>query len=242
MDKKEVEMVLIKVKLGQEEALSMKVYKNGIIIRRGCGAVPEIGISTMTFTEKPDTFGKLMETVTQQVCDFEIQHKDKEIKVPLEYTLFFYGQSSNGETGERAQWTKSSGIYVLLDSNSTFRDPIMGFIDKFAMDACELTNSLYFDVMINVMYKLKSSTLSESIMATSKTEKEIKDSFTNYVNQMNDSVRKWDMLSFGTGKTYKTVDGIELKPAFSKKGQAYSFRFFPLNGTAPSDKPWWKIW
>ncbi len=52
MDKKEVEMILIKVKLGQDEALSMKIYKKGVIIRRGCGAIPELGISTMTFTEK----------------------------------------------------------------------------------------------------------------------------------------------------------------------------------------------
>src|ERR1043166_8629317 len=100
MDKKEVEMILLIVKLGKDEALSLKVYKNGIIIRQGCGAIPEIGVAGMIFTDKSDIFDKLMETISQQVCDLSIRHKDEKINIPLAFTLCFYGVSKNGETGE----------------------------------------------------------------------------------------------------------------------------------------------
>lgn len=228
MDKKEVEEILIRVKLGQDEALSMKIYKSGIICRRGCGAAPELGISTMTFTGNSAIFDKLMETISQQICDLSIKHEDKKTETPLEYTLCFYGVSSNGETGERAQWKKSSGINILIDSNSDFRDPILDFIDNLAMDACEITNSIYFDVMIKSMYSLTSTSLPESIISTPKTEAEIRTTFENYVDQINNSVRKWDIISFGNEKKYMTSDGIELKPSFSRNGHTHSFRFFPI--------------
>lgn len=261
MDKKEVEQILIIVKSGQAEALNMKIYKNGIIARHGCGGLPQLGISGMSFTESSDTLDKLIDIVPQQILDAPIHYQDEKIETPLEYIIAFYGVSKNGDTGENAEWTKSTGIQLLIDTNTTFRHPILSFVDMFSMDAAEKTNSWYFDIIINAVYKLKSTTLPQTFLATPKTEQAIQSDFENYVNQMRYSARQWDVASFAEGKIYVDSSNKQFLPNITQKGDAYTFNFIPASGQAPIAKnesvpadhstdtserepvkKWWKFW
>ena len=249
MTKEEVEQILIIVKSGQSEALNMKIYKNGIICRHGCGGLPQIGISGMSFTDSPETFDKLMEVVPQQILDNPINYQDEKINTPLEYIIAFYGVSSNGEAGEHAEWTKSTGIRLLIDTQTTFRHPVLSFSDTFSIDAMEKTNSLYFDVVINAVYKLKSTTLPQTILALPKTQKEIQNDFENYVNQMTYSARKWDLTTLAKDKIYSDGNERQFLPNITKIENAYNFQFIPVDGQLPDEnvttetpKKWWKLW
>ena len=249
MDKKEIEQILIIVKSGQSEALNMKIYKNGIICRHGCGGLPQIGISGMIFTESSATFDKLIELVPQEILDKPISYQDEKIETPLEYIIAFYGVSKNGDTGERAEWTKSTGIRLLIDTNTTFRHPILSFVDTFSLDAAEQTNSLYFDVIVNAVYKLKSTTLPQTILALPKTEKEIQNDFENYVNQIRYSARKWDLTTFAKDKIYVDSNNIQVRPNVTQNGDVFNISFTAINGQLPVDltesetkKKWWKLW
>ena len=119
--------------------------------------LPEIGIAAMSFTGNSVYFDRLMELMPQQIFDNPINYEDEKINTPLEYIIAFYGVSKNGETGEHAEWTKSTGIRFLIDTNTSFRHPILSFADKFSLDAAELTNPWYFDTIINAVYKLKTN-------------------------------------------------------------------------------------
>jgi len=249
MDKNEVEQILIIVKSGQSEALNMKIYKNGIICRHGCGGLPQIGISGMSFTDSCVTFDKLMELVPQEILDKPISFQDEKIETPLEYIIVFYGVSKNGDTGERAEWTKSTGIRLLIDTNTTFRHPILSFVDTFSVDAAEQTNSWYFDVIIDAVYKLKSTTLPQTILALPKTEKEIQNDFENYVNQIRYSGRQWDLTTFAKDKIYIDSNKIEVQLNITQKGDIFNINFTAINGHLPVDisddvtkKKWWKLW
>lgn len=249
MTKEEVEQILIIVKSGQSEALNMKIYKNGIICRHGCGGLPQIGISGMSFTDSPETFDKLMEVVPQQILDNPINYQDEKINTPLEYIIAFYGVSSNGETGEHAEWTKSTGIRLLIDTQTAFRHPVLSFSDTFSIDAMEKTNSLYFDIVTNAVYKLKSTTLPQTILALPKTQKEIQNDFENYVNQMTYSARKWDLTTLAKDKIYLDGNERQFLPNITKIGNAYNFQFIPVDGQLPDEnvttetlKKWWKLW
>ena len=249
MTKEEVEQILIIVKSGQSEALNMKIYKNGIICRHGCGGLPQIGISGMSFTDSPETFDKLMEVVPQQILDNPINYQDEKINTPLEYIIAFYGVSSNGEAGEHAEWTKSTGIRLLIDTQTTFRHPVLSFSGTFSIDAMEKTNSLYFDVVINAVYKLKSTTLPQTILALPKTQKEIQNDFENYVNQMTYSARKWDLTTLAKDKIYSDGNERQFLPNITKIENAYNFQFIPVDGQLPDEnvttetpKKWWKLW
>ena len=248
MDKKEVEQILIIVKSGQAEALNMKIYKNGIICRHGCGGLPQIGISGMSFTESSTAFDKLIELVPQEILDKPISYQDEKIETPLEYIIAFYGVSKNGDTGEGADWTKSTGIRLLIDTNTSFRHPILSFVDTFSLDAAEQTNSLYFDVIVNAVYKLKSTTLPPTILAVPKTDKEIQNDFENYVNQIRYSARQWDITSFAKNKIYVDSNNIQVRPNITQKGDIFNINFTAIAEQAPVDttgndtkKKWWKL-
>lgn len=243
MNKEQVEQILVIVKSGQQEALNIKVYKNGTVCRHGCGGLPAIGISAMSFTESPLLFDSLMEIVPQQVLDNPVNYEDETIGTPLEYILAFFGVSKNGDTGEGAEWTQSTGIRFLVDTNTGFRHPLLAFADNFSLEAAERTNSWYFDVIINAVYQLKSTTLPDQTMiAVPKTEQEIKTDFENYVNQIRYSSRKWDLVSFAKDKYYTANDGTQLRPDITQDGDAFNFNFTPVYGAQETKKKRWRLW
>jgi hypothetical protein len=245
MNKQEVEQILIIVKLDQKEALHMKIYKDGTLCRRGCGGLPEIGISAMSFTGSSAIFDKLMELVPQQILDNPINYQDEKINSTFEYLVAFYGVSKNGETGESAEWTKSTGVRLLLDANTAFRHAILNFADTFSLEAAEHTNSWYFDVILNAVYKLKSNTLPETILSLPKTEKEIQTDFNHYVNQIRYSARKWDITTFADKKVYTDSNNKQFAPFIVQNEDSFSIRFIPVASDKPENEDsqkWWKVW
>jgi len=59
-------------------------------------------------------------------------YKDNAPNGTIECVIAFFGGSSNGETGERANWNQSTGVRF--------------GIDKLIMKAGRVTNKWYFDV------------------------------------------------------------------------------------------------
>jgi hypothetical protein len=229
MQKNEVEEILIIVKSGQQEALSMKIYKDGIICRRGCGGLPEISISGMSFTGSSLVFDKLLSILPQEVLDQPVNYVEQKINSPLEYVVAFYGVSKNGQTGEHAEWMKSSGMRFLLDSDSGFNHPLLGFVDTFSLEAAELTNSWYFDIMVKAAFDVQSATLTEqTFIAVSRTQEETQNAFRNYLSQIRLSSRRWDLATFSKDKTYTSKNGIQVRPNFTLSGESSSFTFEPV--------------
>jgi len=243
MTKEEVELIIFKVSAEGQDAINMKIYKNGTTCRYGVGGLPQLGISGMSFIYDTKYFAPLIEKVPQEILDQPMNYEEETPNGYLEYVLAFYGVSTNGDTGEKANWTKSTGVRVKLDQQSKFNHSIMGLLDGLTMDAAELTNEWYFDVMMNVVYKAKSSTLPiETIMATPKTDKEIKTDFENYVSQMLQSVRKWDMRKFVENKTYE-INGALCKGVVKQDSNSFKVTFHPENGSeVKANKPKWKFW
>lgn len=216
MNKSEVEQVLITVKSGTEEALNIKIYKNGILARRGCGGLPGVKISGMSFTGDSTYFDRLMSSVSQQVLDENINHEEKIVTGSLEYLVAFYGVSGNGDVGERAEWTKSTGLRFFMDEGTSFRHNLLGFVDGLAIEAMKLTDSWYFDIMMLGLDKMRSSSLPEQTLASGpKGEEGLKQDFQSYFEQ----VSKKGLPGFAEGKVYVSEDGGEYGLAFSSEGE-----------------------
>ncbi len=255
MTKEEVELIIFKVTADGQEAINMKIYKNGTTCRHGVGGLPQIGISGMSFFYDSRFFDPLIAKVPEEILERPIMYEEETPNGYLEYIVAFYGVSKNGDTGEGAEWTKSTGIRVKLDHQTSFRDPIMGLLDGLTMDAAELTNEWYFDIIMNSKYKALSSTLpKETIIAQPKTDQEIHTNFANYINHMMISTRNWSMEDFDKNKTY-TIYNEVCKGTISQTQQGFSISFAPLSGSIESTqsdntesnepdykKPWWKIW
>ena len=243
MKKGEVELIILKVTANDQDAIHMKIYKDGTTCRYGVGGLPEIGIGMMSFVGDSRYFEPLLKNVPEEILEQPINREEPETPNGyLEYMIAFYGVSSNKETGERAKWTKSTGVRFKLDQQTQFKHPIMGFLDGLTMDAAELTNELYFDVIMNSRWGAKSSSLpKETLITQPKTEKEIQENYENYINQMVYSARKWDMTPFVLNKTYEK-DGFDHQAELSTAGGTFSINFKPLGpASTKKKKSWWKF-
>lgn len=246
MKKSEIELIVLKVTADGQEAISMKIYKNGTTCRSGVGGLPQLGISGMSFVDDSRYFEPLIEKVPQEVLDNPINYEEETPNGYLEYVIAFFGDSKNGETGERADWSKSTGIRAKVDHQTTFNHPIMGLLDGLTMDAAESTNELYFDVIMLAKWGAKSSTLPQTIIGQPKTEQEIHVDYDNYVNQMTYSARKWNMSPFVENKIYEK-EGIEHIATITNSENQFSITFSPIGGSNDSKikpnkkKPWWKF-
>jgi len=231
MKKDEVELMIIGVNLGKEQVLNMKIYKDGTLCRSGCGGMPTFAISGMTVEGSKEYWEKLIPLVDEKIVENPINYQDEKITTPLEYFIAFFGVSDNGLTGERANWTKTSGVRFLLDNNTTFRHPLLGFLDSFAIQAAEVTNNWFFDVVMNAVYNLTPMGLANTFVTTPKTEGERQEALSQYVNQiMANSPRGWDIVKIGNGRKYKTKDGKELTSSVVNNAGQVSINFNEIFG------------
>lgn len=227
MTKQEVELIIFKVSADGQDAINMKIYKNGTTCRYGVGGLPQLGISGMSFFNDSRFFDPLMEQVPQEILNQPINYEEETPNSYLEYIIAFYGVSDNGDTGEGANWTKSTGVRVRLDQQSQFNHPIMGFLDGLTMDAAELTNEWYFDVIIKSEYQALSSTVpKETLIAQPKSQEEIHQAFEYYINQMLTSARGWSMSNFDKGKTYER-NGMQYEGRIVQDANSFRIDFIP---------------
>jgi len=250
MKKEEVELIILKVSANGQDAINMKIYKNGTTCRIGVGGLPQLGIGVMSFVDDSRFFDPLISQVPQEILDQPINKE--EANTPngyLEYLIAFFGESKNGDTGERADWAKSTGVRIKLDQKTNFNHPIMGVLDGLTMTAAELTNELYFDAIMTAKWKVKSSSLPEQTIITQpKTDSEIHKDYENYINQMTYSARKWDMTKFIQNKTY-TLNDSKTKAIIDQATNSFNIRFIPIDSTSSTStekkpkekKRWWKL-
>jgi hypothetical protein len=251
MKKEDVELIILKVTADGEDAINMKIYKNGTTCRYGVGGLPRLGIGMMTFLDDSRIFDPLLDKVPQETLDKPLNYEDPETPNGyLEYVIAFYGETRNGDTGERADWAQSTGIRAKIDQQSSFEHPILGLLDQLTMDAAELTNELYFDVVMKSKYKVLSSTLpKQTIITVPKTEDEIHEDYVNYVQQMMGSMRRWSMIPFVQNKTYE-IDGATAVGKVTQEEEGFNVTFTIVKEaenqnemTTPPEakkKPWWK--
>jgi hypothetical protein len=230
MTKNEVELIIFKVSADNQDAINMKIYKDGTTCRYGVGGLPQLGISAMSCIPDAKYFTPLMELVPVEILEKPLNYEEPTPNGYLEYVIAFYGVSENGDTGERAKWTKSTGVRVRIDQQSSFDHPIMGLLDGLTMEAAQLTNGWYFDAMMQVVYNAKSSALpKETFLSSPKTGQEIETDFENYISQMLQSARKWDMGKYVENKTYE-VNGAICKGVVTQTHDSFSVTFMPENG------------
>lgn len=254
MKKEEVELIILKLSTNSGDAINMKIYKNGTTCRSGVGGLPAIGVGMMTFVEDSRFFDPIIQLVPQEVLDQPINREEPETPNGyLEFVMAVYGVSKNGDTGERADWAKSTGVRIKIDQRSEFKHPIMGLLDGLIVEAAQLTNELYFDAIILAEWKTRSSTLpAQTMISTPKTKEAIHADYENYVNQMLQSTRKWDMTAYIDGKTYEKDGGL-FKAEITHSGNVFNLSFIPVtaNGNtyqrpvgdteSKKKKPWWKL-
>ena len=69
MKKEEIELITIKVSVNNQDAINMKIYKNGTTCRYGVGGLPQIGIGMMSFVNDSRYFDPLINKVPKEILN-----------------------------------------------------------------------------------------------------------------------------------------------------------------------------
>jgi|GEM_PF-992378 len=234
----EVELIILSLTLDGEHAINMKVYKNGLVCRNGMGAFPSLKVSGMCETDDSKYFDHVIKKVPQEILDQPLQHEEPTPNGALEYVIAFYGVTTNADHGERANWSKSTGVKIRLDQQSRFNHAIMSLIDGLIIEAAEVTNELYFDMYMQARFGLKSALLpDQTIIVQPKSQIEIKQDYIHYTNQVSQSARAWKLSDYYQDKQYEK-GGESYRLNLELPGQADKLTLTPVT----QKKPWWKFW
>ncbi len=271
MKKEEVELVVLGVSLGNEEALKMKVYKDGTLCRIGSGGIPNNGVSGITYEGSFDYFARLMEKIDERLLEKPRNLETKGINsTPLVYYVVFYGESQNGETGEQAKWNKSTGVKVAIDPQQTERPDLVRYLDSLLMFIAEITNEWYFDIVMSGAFSLNPVGLPNTLIGTPNNEEKQKKILDTYLqNILAQKRRGWDIVAIGHDREFKNSQGRVLSSVVKAEENDVSISFreeIGLNDPDPfleemeqkhnavveenstkvtpasSKKKWWEFW
>ncbi len=226
MTKEEIELILIKIMIKGEEALLIKVYKGGTIVRNGAGGVPRVDVGCMmNDARNQQIWQKLLERLPLSLLELNGQQIADNIRDPYSYTVVFYGQSNNGQTGEYAQWQRTQGIHVEADLNGP-NHPLISAMDQLAVAAVSLTNEWYFDIVILACFGMKAEGLM-GMLSTSRTFDK-QQAFANLLTQLSQSPAATDVVKYPAGKVYvEDGTGHRFRLEMKLDGQNARYDFIP---------------
>jgi hypothetical protein len=228
MKKQELEMVLIKVTIQQEEALLIKVYKNGGLVRNGAGGIPPVGIGCLT--ELPDSrlWDQTLALIPDALLTLNGVYKAENIRNPFSYTVAFYGESANGQTGEHADWKRSQGIHIEADLEGP-HPPLLGALDGFASTVAGLTHEWFFDVVVLVCFGMKQENLLQGIISQPKTEAEKQQAWIQFMTQLKQGPAASEIPNYPKGKVYvNTSTGERFRMELQVDGWNVRYDFIPV--------------
>lgn len=207
----------------------MKFYKTGTIIRHGNGAEPTVSTSGMSFNYNTEFFKTLHSKIPEQLLENPLGYQEPTPNGKIEYVVAFFGVSDNKFTEEEANWTKSTGIRFVLDRQSGYGNQVLSFVDGLAMEAANLTNEWYFDVMMKAHFDMQSPIISrDTVIASPKSSDEKQEDYKNYITQIvHANNGNWDIKSLAKDKVYLGADNEKYIPVFNIDQDSFVLNFVP---------------
>ena len=209
----------------------MKFYKTGTIIRHGNGAEPAVSTSGMSFKYNTELFKTLYSRIPEQLLKNSLGYDEPTPNGKIEYVVAFFGVSDNKLTEEEANWTKSTGIRFVLDRQSSYGNEVLSFVDGLAMQAANLTNAWYFDIMMKAHFDMQSPIISkDTVITCPKSSEEKKADYRNYITQLvHANNGNWDIKALAKGKVYLGADNEKYVPIFNIDQDSFDLSFVPAS-------------
>jgi hypothetical protein len=226
MRKSDLGLIAFSLKLGSQEAIQLKIYRDGTLIRVGAGGVPAIPIGAVSYWPENGIFPKLAEKIPPALLMNDIDYTEQDISQLLVYEMRLCGRTLNGMVGESALWSENLLIRFTLDLSTRFRSPVLAFIDSLLKDATGFTNNWYFDALILAIFGQRSNRLpKQTLIAKPEEEVDLKPELAVFLSQMLQSQRKWNFMLFPEGKVYENEQGERNKLIFQITDGQFSYHF-----------------
>lgn len=228
MQKTDIGMVSLGMVVGGQELIRIKAYRDGLITRIGSGAAPVVPIAVASkypeLALAPRLINKIPEALLLNDIDFAEAHIDHEVVFELEMNAI----PLNGWVGERTLWRQTRVVRFRLDVQTSYRNPVLAFVDSLIKDAIGHTNSWYFDGLVLAVFGKRSTKLpTQTLVLKPENEEDHRPHLANFLEAMQRSQRKWNFISFPEGKQYAT-NGKPEKMIFRVVEGSINFAFIPV--------------
>lgn len=228
MTRDEVGMLLLRVTIRGEEALLIKFYKDGTVVRSGAGGVPPVGVGCVTEQPERTWWQQVIASLPEEVFQMNTIQRNPEAKDPFSYSLAMYGESKNGLTGEHAQWARMQGIHVESDLNAQQHPQLIPWLDRLSVHFTSLTNGWYFDVVVLACLGMRSSQLVAGIITSPPSDAAKEESWRQYLTQFLQGPARNGLSTLPEGKIYtREADGATFRMELKNDGFSVNYHFHP---------------
>jgi hypothetical protein len=228
MQKTDIGMVSLGMVVGGQEVIRIKAYRDGLVTRIGSGAAPVVPIAVASKYAELALAPRLISKIPDALLLNDIDYVEENIQQEVLFELEMNGIPTNGWVGERTLWKHTRIVRFRLDINTTFRQPILAFVDSLIKDAIGHTNSWYFDGLVLAAFAKRSSKLpTQTLVLKPENEEDFRPHLANFLEAMRRSQRKWNFIAFPEGKYYSS-NGKNERLVFRVLEGHVNFAFVPI--------------
>jgi|GEM_PF-3802150 len=214
MEKRQVLQIGIDIRQSGQTLLRIEIGRDGRWMRSGTGMLPEVAIGAECHSGSSALFNQLLAVVPQKVLERSMAHEELTGSDERSWMLCFIGPE------------EKIVLHFRLSPQSSFRDPLLNYIESFAQHALEKTNSWYFDAVVLAVYRVRANDMAGTRLILPDAQG-LRNAFEHYINQVCYGPRRLDLLALVRGKTYCDAAGRLLEPRIWQQEQGVYINFVP---------------
>lgn len=222
-------MLQFSVQLRGEDALSVRLFRDGTVVREGGGGLPAVGIMGQYRASNNRLFEQMLGLIPSELVERPIVWQQPTVDWAVDYKILCYGLNKNRGIGLAAEWGDLAGLRVVFDLNNPPPNALVSLADKLIGAARTLTTSQYFDFMIEAVYQHHSNALPDNtLIDVYQNEPEwLEKALARYVVQMATVSASQKMEDLPKGKLYIDRKGKPHLLSFSVQDSKVNSRFDP---------------
>jgi hypothetical protein len=228
MKKEQVGMLQFSAQIDGEDAVMIRTYRDGTLIRDGGGGLPPMFVEGKYRSSDNKLFHQLLDLIPAQLLEKPmVWQAPPPLGTVVDYKVLLYGINRNGGVGTEADWGDMGGLRVVFDLRNPPPNALVSLADKFINAAKLVTNRAYFDMLIKAATGYHSSTLPENVtlLAQENNPVWLEHALTKFVGQLQQLHPNVKVEDFGKGKFYKDPFGRNHLLLISFTDSKFGYRF-----------------
>jgi uncharacterized protein (DUF1778 family) len=229
MQKDTVGMLQFSSQVNGEDALIVKLFRDGTVMREGGGGLPPVGVMGQYRSQNIRIFEHLLGLIPQEILEKPIVWQQPDIAFPVDYKVLCYAGNKNNGIGLQADWGAIAGMRVVFDLHNPPPNALVSLADKLIQAARTATTGQYFDFMVEAVYRHHSSTLPDNTLIDvyEDSPEWLSKALGRYVVQMASLSGKYKIEDLPKGKLYSDRQGRRFLLSFSVVDSKVNVRFDP---------------
>jgi hypothetical protein len=164
MKKEAVGMIQFSSQINGEDALMVKLFRDGTVVREGGGGLPAVGIMGQYRASNNRIFEQMLNLIPTEILEKPIVWQQPDNSLPVDYKVLCYAGNKNQGIGLKAEWAGISGLRVVFDLNNPPPNALVSLADKLINAARITTTSQYFDFVVEAVYRHHSNALPDNTL------------------------------------------------------------------------------